>query len=42
MIFMLAGHGMASLGWTAAAVALLALGLMLITFRTTKDQIPSK
>jgi len=39
---MLAGGGMASLGWTAAAVALLALGLMLITFRTTKDQIPSK
>jgi predicted MFS family arabinose efflux permease len=39
---MLAGGGMSSLGWTAAAGAMLALGLMLITFRTTRNQIPAK
>jgi MFS transporter, DHA1 family, inner membrane transport protein len=39
---MLAGGGMSSLGWAAAAVALLALGLMLITFRTTRSQITAK
>jgi DHA1 family inner membrane transport protein len=36
------GGGMSSLGWTAAAVAMAALGLMLITFRTTRNQIPAK
>jgi predicted MFS family arabinose efflux permease len=39
---MLAGGGMSSLGWAAAVGAMAALGLMLITFQTTRNQIPAK
>jgi hypothetical protein len=33
---------MSSLGWAAAVGAMAALGLMLITFQTTRNQIPAK
>lgn len=38
----IASGGMAWLGWTAALGALLALGLLLVTFQTTRDQIAAK
>ena len=38
----IAGGGLAWLGWTAAVGALLALGVLLITFQTTRDQIAAK
>ncbi len=38
----LSGAGMQALGWTGGVGALLALTLMLITFKTTRNVLPSK
>ena len=38
----IASGGLAWFGWTATAGALLAIGVLLMTFHTTRDQIAAK